>query len=157
MINSILFYSTLFNLPFFPYIPTSSLLFSLYFGYITINTSIQILHLEVSDFLSFFLLQMLFGRRPFGEGKSQEKVLSEGIILNATQVSHDDMLCHDNLPCNILSCNTTCHAITKCDCGGILHSHHFISIPHTRLFQSHTQNENNRVILLNLNLHYCEL
>ena len=33
------------------------------------------------------LCQMLFGRRPFGEGKSQERVLSEGIILNATQVS----------------------------------------------------------------------
>ena len=29
---------------------------------------------------------MLFGKRPFGEGKSQERVLSEGIILNATQV-----------------------------------------------------------------------
>lgn len=30
--------------------------------------------------------QMLYGRRPFGEGKTQERVLSEGIILNATQV-----------------------------------------------------------------------
>lgn len=29
---------------------------------------------------------MLYGRRPFGEGKSQEKVLSEGIILNANRV-----------------------------------------------------------------------
>jgi hypothetical protein len=29
---------------------------------------------------------MLFGKRPFGEGKSQERVLSEGIILNAKQV-----------------------------------------------------------------------
>lgn len=29
---------------------------------------------------------MLFGRKPFGEGKTQEKVLSEGIILNANQV-----------------------------------------------------------------------
>lgn len=29
---------------------------------------------------------MLYGKRPFGEGKSQEKVLSEGIILNASRV-----------------------------------------------------------------------
>lgn len=29
---------------------------------------------------------MLYGKRPFGEGKSQERVLSEGIMLNATQV-----------------------------------------------------------------------
>lgn len=29
---------------------------------------------------------MLYGKRPFGEGKSQEKVLSEGIILNANRV-----------------------------------------------------------------------
>ena len=29
---------------------------------------------------------MIYGRRPFGEGKSQEKVLSEGIILNANRV-----------------------------------------------------------------------
>ena len=29
---------------------------------------------------------MLFGKRPFGEGKSQERVLSEGIMLNANQV-----------------------------------------------------------------------
>lgn len=25
---------------------------------------------------------MIFGRRPFGEGKSQDRILSEGIILN---------------------------------------------------------------------------
>jgi hypothetical protein len=30
---------------------------------------------------------MLYGKRPFGEGKSQEKVLSERIMLSATQVS----------------------------------------------------------------------
>eukprot|EP00606_Chrysophyceae_sp_TOSAG23-5_P001187 GSChrysophyteH2.ASY1.ANO1.127.1 assembled CDS len=30
--------------------------------------------------------QMLFGKRPFGEGKSQELVLREGVILNAHQV-----------------------------------------------------------------------
>ena len=30
--------------------------------------------------------QMLFGKRPFGEGKSQEVVLREGVILNAHQV-----------------------------------------------------------------------
>ena len=30
--------------------------------------------------------QMLFGKRPFGEGKSQENVLREGIMLNANQV-----------------------------------------------------------------------
>jgi tousled-like kinase len=30
--------------------------------------------------------QMLFGRKPFGEGKRQESVLSEGIIRNATKV-----------------------------------------------------------------------
>ena len=29
---------------------------------------------------------MLYGKRPFGEGKTQEKVLSEGIILNANRV-----------------------------------------------------------------------
>ncbi len=29
---------------------------------------------------------MLYGRRPFGEGKSQERVLSEGLVLNASQV-----------------------------------------------------------------------
>lgn len=32
------------------------------------------------------LSQMLYGKRPFGEGKSQERVLSEGIMLNARQV-----------------------------------------------------------------------
>jgi tousled-like kinase len=37
--------------------------------------------------LGVIFYQMLFGRRPFGEGKSQERVLSEGIILNATQVA----------------------------------------------------------------------
>lgn len=26
---------------------------------------------------------MIYGKKPFGEGKSQEKVLTEGIILNA--------------------------------------------------------------------------
>lgn len=30
--------------------------------------------------------QMLFGKRPFGEGKSQESVLAEGIMWKATQV-----------------------------------------------------------------------
>jgi tousled-like kinase len=29
---------------------------------------------------------MLYGFRPYGEGKSQENVWSEGIIFNATQV-----------------------------------------------------------------------
>ena len=29
---------------------------------------------------------MLYGKRPFGEGKSQEIVLREGIMLNANQV-----------------------------------------------------------------------
>jgi tousled-like kinase len=36
--------------------------------------------------LGVILYQMLFGKRPFGEGKSQERVLSEGIMLNATRV-----------------------------------------------------------------------
>lgn len=36
--------------------------------------------------LGVILYQMLYGRRPFGEGKSQERVLSEGIMLNATRV-----------------------------------------------------------------------
>lgn len=33
---------------------------------------------------------MLFGKRPFGEGKSQERVLSEGIMLHATQVNNSN-------------------------------------------------------------------
>jgi tousled-like kinase len=36
--------------------------------------------------LGVIFYQMLFGKRPFGEGKSQERILSEGIMLNATQV-----------------------------------------------------------------------
>ena len=36
------------------------------------------------------LYQMLFGKRPFGEGHSQERILSEGIIRNATQVEFPD-------------------------------------------------------------------
>ena len=36
--------------------------------------------------LGVIFYQMLFGKRPFGEGKSQERVLSEGIMLNATRV-----------------------------------------------------------------------
>jgi len=36
--------------------------------------------------LGVIFYQMLFGKRPFGEGKSQERVLSEGIMLHATQV-----------------------------------------------------------------------
>jgi serine/threonine protein kinase len=36
--------------------------------------------------LGVIFFQMLYGKRPFGEGKSQERVLSEGIMLNATQV-----------------------------------------------------------------------
>lgn len=36
--------------------------------------------------LGVIFYQMLYGRRPYGEGKSQERVLSEGLILNATQV-----------------------------------------------------------------------
>mmetsp|Transcript_22523 Transcript_22523/g.32905 ORF Transcript_22523/g.32905 Transcript_22523/m.32905 type:complete len:726 (+) Transcript_22523:104-2281(+) len=36
--------------------------------------------------LGVIFYQMLYGRRPFGEGKTQERVLSEGIMLNATQV-----------------------------------------------------------------------
>jgi len=36
--------------------------------------------------LGVIFYQMLFGKRPFGEGKSQELVLREGVILNAHQV-----------------------------------------------------------------------
>jgi len=34
--------------------------------------------------------QMLFGKRPFGDGQTQEKVLSNGIMLNATEVRFPD-------------------------------------------------------------------
>ena len=34
--------------------------------------------------------QMLFGKRPFGEGRSQERILQEGIIRLATQVNFPD-------------------------------------------------------------------
>ena len=34
--------------------------------------------------------QMLFGRRPFGEGKSQDKLLTENTMLNAQEVSFPD-------------------------------------------------------------------
>ena len=34
--------------------------------------------------------QMLFGKRPFGEGRSQERILQEGIIRHATQVDFPD-------------------------------------------------------------------
>jgi len=30
--------------------------------------------------------QMLYGKRPFGDGQSQDKVLSNNLILNATEV-----------------------------------------------------------------------
>ena len=30
--------------------------------------------------------EMLYGRKPFGHGKSQNKVMNEGIILNARKV-----------------------------------------------------------------------
>lgn len=36
--------------------------------------------------LGVILYEMLFGRRPFGEGMSQQSILSEGIVLNAKQV-----------------------------------------------------------------------
>ena len=36
--------------------------------------------------LGVIVYQMLFGKRPFGEGRSQERILTEGIIKNATQV-----------------------------------------------------------------------
>ena len=36
--------------------------------------------------LGVILFQMLYGKRPFGEGKSQERILTEGIVLNATRV-----------------------------------------------------------------------
>ena len=34
--------------------------------------------------------QMLFGKRPFGEGRSQESILQQGIIRRATQVDFPD-------------------------------------------------------------------
>ena len=34
--------------------------------------------------------QMLFGKRPFGEGRSQERILQEGIIRHASQVDFPD-------------------------------------------------------------------
>jgi tousled-like kinase len=36
------------------------------------------------------LYQMLFGKKPFGEGRSQERILSEGIIRNVSQVEIPD-------------------------------------------------------------------
>lgn len=33
---------------------------------------------------------MLFGKRPFGDGQSQEKVLSNGVMLNAREVRFPD-------------------------------------------------------------------
>lgn len=33
------------------------------------------------------LFQMLYGRRPFGEGCSQEEILRDDIMLNARQVA----------------------------------------------------------------------
>ena len=36
--------------------------------------------------VGIIFFQMLYGKRPFGEGKSQEIVLREGIMLNAKQV-----------------------------------------------------------------------
>ena len=34
------------------------------------------------------LYQMLFGKRPFGEGCSQEKILRDEVMLNARAVSY---------------------------------------------------------------------
>ena len=31
-------------------------------------------------------MQMIYGKKPFGEGKCQERILAEGIMLNANQV-----------------------------------------------------------------------
>jgi tousled-like kinase len=36
--------------------------------------------------LGVIYYQVLFGKRPFGDGKTQERVMSEGIMLNATKV-----------------------------------------------------------------------
>ena len=36
--------------------------------------------------LGVIFYQMLYGKRPFGEGKSQQAVLQEKLILNATDV-----------------------------------------------------------------------
>ena len=40
--------------------------------------------------MGVILYQMLFGKRPFGEGRSQERILQEGIIRHATQVNFPD-------------------------------------------------------------------
>merc|ERR1711998_202318 len=40
--------------------------------------------------MGVILFQMLFGKKPFGEGRSQERILSEGIIRHATQVNFPD-------------------------------------------------------------------
>ena len=41
--------------------------------------------------MGVILYQMLFGKRPFGEGRSQERILQEGIIRHATQVDFPDV------------------------------------------------------------------
>ncbi len=45
-------------------------------------------HLQVDVWaVGVMLFQMLYGRRPFGEGCSQEEILRDDIMLNARQVS----------------------------------------------------------------------
>jgi len=39
--------------------------------------------------IGIMFYQMLYGKRPFGEGMSQDRVLSENIMLNANQSSID--------------------------------------------------------------------
>ena len=54
--------------------------------------------------MQLHFLQVLFGRRPFGEGMSQERVLNEGLILNASQVwysQQDNVVNHIFQSCNI--------------------------------------------------------
>lgn len=39
------------------------------------------------------LYQMLYGKRPFGEGLTQEQIYRDGIMLNARQVWRSNMSC----------------------------------------------------------------
>lgn len=40
------------------------------------------------------LYQMLYGKRPFGEGLTQEQVYRDGVMLNARQVSSSQTACN---------------------------------------------------------------